>query len=275
MNFTLTIPKSQIADAYKHSLKEAAEHVTVKGFRKGKAPLDRVEREVGKQNLYEDVVRHVFPPAYADYIKKNKLEPITSPKVNIKSANELEDWEFEVEIAQKPVVQLGDYTKTVKADKAVSAIWTPGSGQSADQKDEAKREEKLSKIFDSLLKSVKIEIPSLLIEEEVNRSLSRLVSQIEKLGLTVDQYLASMNKTSESLKQEYATNAEVNLKIEFILDAIAKEENLTVSDKEYNDFFAKVTDPETKKALTNDPSAQTSIKYTLTKQKVLDHLLSL
>ena len=48
-----------------------------------------------------------------------------------------------------------------------------------------------------------VEISDLLIEEEVNRMLSRLLKQAETLDLSIDQYLSAQNKTAADLKKEY------------------------------------------------------------------------
>jgi len=48
--------------------------------------------------------------------------------------------------------------------------------------------------MDFLLRNIKIEIPKLLIEEEVNTRLSQLLERIEKLGLDLEKYLQTIGK---------------------------------------------------------------------------------
>ncbi len=103
-----------------------------------------------------------------------------------------------------------------------------------------------------------------------------MLQQIEKLGLTIDQYLQSLKTDVEKIKAEYRETAETNLKLEFILLAIAKEEKLAASETEAQAFISKnVTDPKTLELLQKDPQAQSSLLYSLTKNKVVEFLKNL
>ena len=82
----------------------------------------------------------------------------------------------------------------------------------------------------ALYEHVTIKIPGLLLEHEVNRLLSDLIDQTKKLGLTVEQYLASTNRSPESIKKEYEEQATRTLALEFALEEIADKEGIVVSD---------------------------------------------
>jgi FKBP-type peptidyl-prolyl cis-trans isomerase (trigger factor) len=264
MKFTLTIDKKTLKTEYQSQVAKAAKSLKVKGFRAGKAPLDIVEKNLDPQKIHEAIINQVLPLKYQEYIKKNNLRPITDPKVTLKDASLDSDWVFDVEIAQKPEVELADSLAQVKANNP--KIIVPGKN------DQENRETKLSKIFDILLKHTKVEIPGLLINEEVNRSLSRMIEQIDKLGLTLEDYARSVNKTIDQIKQEYAQKAENELKLEFILEKIALEEKLEASEKEVHEFIDKIENPQTKQALQTDHHQHAVLHYSLTKRKVLDYL---
>ena len=242
MKFTLTLKKEDIKAAYGDLLQEAAKKAEIKGFRKGKAPLNVVESHLDKAKLYEQVLNRLLPERYQEYLKAHDLHPITPPRINILEAQESQDWVLEVEIAQKPEVKLGDY------EPAIRSLKVPAKAK------ESQEDQRLNQIFDLLLKSCSVEVPSLLIDEETNHRLSNLIYQIDKLGLNLESYTSSLNKTPEQLKTEYREAADASLKLEFILDAIAKAQTLQATDSEINEFIDKIEDPKVKESILNDES---------------------
>lgn len=271
-SFALTIPENKIKIAYQQALKDAAKTMTIKGFRPGKAPLKIVEQNLDQTKLYERVFSLVFSPAYSQAIKTKQLKPITSPKVTVKKAKDTGDWEFLVEIAERPIIKLGQYQTAIKSAFAKDKIWTPKKEATSTK---PKTDETFNRIVEVLLKTCSTDISDILIEEEVNRRLSQLLSQIDKLGLTLDQYANSLNKSVETIKQEYQESSQASLAIEFIIEAIADEQNLHLTESEYTDFLGKITNTQTKTDIQQNRQAQLSIRYSLTKKKVIDYLVSL
>jgi len=276
MKFTFTIPKSTINKAYQQVLTQATKDTKAKGFRAGKAPKHIVEEQVGKQKLISATVELALPQVYNQEIKKRSLKPITTPKITAKSLVDGKDWEFEAEIAQMPEVKLGAYKKEVKAALAKEKIWTPDKAKKIkpEEKTETSDNKKLNLVIDTLLKTASIDIPKLLVEEEVNRMLTRLLGQIEKLGLTIDQYLKSVNKTKETLRQEYQKQATESLKVELILLAVTDDLKIKVSEKDLDDLIAKVGD-EKEKARLKQSDQRESVRFVLRKQKTLSKLMQL
>jgi FKBP-type peptidyl-prolyl cis-trans isomerase (trigger factor) len=272
--FDINIPQAEVKQAYQEVLKSVQAKTEIKGFRKGKAPLDIVEQSADKSKLYELVFENLFPKKYQQTIIDKKLEPVAAPKVTVKEAKPDGDWTFDVEIALRPIVELGEYKDAVKSAFSKEKIWTPG--KTSDKKPEEKtRDQKLNQIFDILLKTVKVDISPLLIEDETNRSLSQLLDQVDKLGLTLDKYVTSLNKTIEELKKEQQLNAEATLKLEYILIKISEVEKLTATEEQYQEFLKTVKNAETLKQLETDPNTQSAIRYTLTKRQVVDFLINL
>lgn len=282
VTFTATIPESQVKVAYNMVLTETVKHTELKGFRKGKAPSERVEKAIGKTRLYTEVLKKLLPEIYRQSVAKLGITPITSPRIETKSLEEGKDWVLSMTTAQKPEFSLGDYRRAVSAALSVSRIWVPGKengagtpGQpdaNAQSSAKAPTDEKLAKIFDALLAAVKIDLPEFLVEDEVSHNLSHLISQLQKLNLTVDQYLASLGKTSEQLRDEYRTQARDTLKIELILDAIAQDMRITISDEEVDALIMKVGDEKLRQTM-NTPSERAGLRSTLRKRKVLDALM--
>jgi FKBP-type peptidyl-prolyl cis-trans isomerase (trigger factor) len=283
----LTIPQDKVKKAYQEVLAQLAKTTQVKGFRQGKAPLKLVEEQVGKQQIYDHVIQHVITDQYLAALKQHQLAPIVSPKIEVVNIEEDKDWVVKATACETPEINLGDWEKAVKGVAAVSKIWTPDQGKPAvtpkaqeepktatEQTAEPSQQEKLTKIFDALLKEAQVKLADRLIEEETNRMLSRLLDQVNRLGLTIDQYIASQNLTVETLRQEYQKTAERTLALEFILAKIALEKNLTSSEKDIEAMIQAVPDEKERQKL-QSPDQKAYIASILRKRKTIDYLLSL
>ena len=275
MKFKITVPKKDIKKSRADIVNNAIKSIKIKGFRKGKAPKKLVKKELDESKIIEEIIRTTIPPIYQKHIKKNDLRPITNPKITPLALEPDTDWNFDVEIAQKPKVDLPDYKETVKKSKPTPKIIKPGEKDEVPKDPKQRDQELLLSIYAGLVKAISVNIPEMLIEEEVNHALSHLLQQVEKLGLTIDQYLSSMGKDIKQLKQEYANKAEYNLKVDFIIDAIAREEKIIASNKDLKDFLDKVQDENALKAIQSSPYQQALVKNAITRDRVVEHLKSL
>jgi FKBP-type peptidyl-prolyl cis-trans isomerase (trigger factor) len=265
ISFDLTLSAKAIAAEYSHVLAEVAKTAEVKGFRKGKAPLNLVEAQSDSSKLYSHVLDHLLSPAYSEVIHEHKLVPLIEPQVTPKSMEQGKDWVMSVEVASSPEVEIGDYEKYVKSAKTKHAKvhkHEAEEGQSAEQAKHAKEEHELNIIFDALLDNAKLEVAPLLVDEETKSALSRLAKQLESLKLSVEDYAKSVKKTTNELVAEYKKSAEANLKLEFILQKLIELKNPKVEQAEID-------------ALKPPKGQEIYAKYVLQKRKVLDFLSGL
>jgi FKBP-type peptidyl-prolyl cis-trans isomerase (trigger factor) len=301
MKFRLTIPTADVKKAYKDVTTKAAKDIKIKGFRKGKAPLKLAAEQIGASKLRQAVIELLLPPAYVKEIKKRKLKPISSPKITANSLINNHDWEFEIEIAEMPPVKLGQYQQEIKAalakveprsnsnnlksrivlpkssSSAGEKIWTPQKGKpksTDDPKDTSNDRKKLDLVIQTLLKTCQVDVPELLIDQEVNRLLSRLLNQVDKLGLTIDSYLKSTNKTREQIRDQYRQQARQSLKLELILQAVADDLKIKVSDQEIETMIDSVKD-EAERQKFQDPAEKAALKLVLKKQQTVFLLMNL
>ena len=93
----------------------------------------------------------------------------------------------------------------------------------------------------------------------MERLLAQTLDDIKKLGLTLDQYLSSTNKTPEILRDEYKRKAENDIKLEFALQKIAETEQITVETGEINEAIQKAKDENERKHLENNRYMLSSI----------------
>ncbi len=124
----------------------------------------------------------------------------------------------------------------------------------------------------TLIASVKVTVPAVLLEQEADRLLAQTLDEIKRLGLTLDQYLASTKRTPEELRAEYMAKAGSDLKLEFILQKIAQEEQITIEETEIAEAIQKAKDPKERENLEKNKYLLASI---LRQQKTLDFLRQL
>ncbi len=272
LELTISIPWNKITITYQDALAKLAKSTEIKGFRKGKAPQKLIEDKLGKPAIYEEVLKAIIPNIYSETIKEHNLRPVVSPQIKVTSLEENKDWQIVATTCELPKVDLGDYKGEVRSALAAEKIWVPGKEKK--KKEEIADEEKMGKIFKTLLEKCKVDLPQILVIDEVNRMLSRLIDQTNKLGLTVEQYLASVGKTIDQIKADYQKQAEETLKLELILSAIAEEQKITVSDEEVDKMLQAIPDEKTRQA-TNTPEQRIYLKQLLRKRRAIDNLSSL
>ena len=275
IQLTITIPVDEVNKGYERAIVEIVNNAEIDGFRKGKAPRKLVEEKTDKSKIYEKVLQDIIPKAYVEAVKEHSLKPILSPKVELLKAKEGEDWEIRATTCEEPIIELGDYKDKVKTALASGKLWTPDKKDAEKEKNpESAEDEKTQKVIQAILDTVKIEIPQIIIEEEVNRSVASLINQTNSMGLTIDQYLASIGKTPESIREEYSQKTMANYKMQFALDKIAGNEKIEVTDQEIEDLI-KVSGDENLKIEMENPMQKAYIKGLIARRKTLEFLTKL
>lgn len=91
-------------------------NITVKGFRKGKAPRTFIEKMYGEGVFYEDALEIVYPDAVSEAIKEAGLDIVDTPFDLDVSEIGKNGVEMKFKVTVKPDVKLGEY-KGIKAAK--------------------------------------------------------------------------------------------------------------------------------------------------------------
>jgi FKBP-type peptidyl-prolyl cis-trans isomerase (trigger factor) len=266
------IPWEQVKKAFDKALANLASQVTIKGFRKGKAPLEMVRRQLDPKTLYQEALYQLLPQTYSAMITKHNLRPICDPKIIPLKTEEGKSWSFKAVACEAPEVILKDYEDKIKGLKAKDKIWVPGKDKK--KPEEKDKEASLREILNLLLSTCQVDLSTILVEEETKRMLGRLLGEVKSLGLTLDEYLKANQKTNQGLQQEYTRTAQETLKLEFILLAIAKDKKISVTDEEIQQLINNVPDPKTKENL-QSPGQKAYINAVLLKRKVIDFLTNL
>ena len=98
--------------------------ISIPGFRKGKAPLQLIQRMYGEGVFYEDAANNAINASYDDAAKETGLTFVSRPVFDIVDIGKDKPFVYSVEIAVKPEVTLGEYRGLTvkKQDTLVSDV---------------------------------------------------------------------------------------------------------------------------------------------------------
>ncbi len=272
IEITINIPWKRVLTAYQKKLEQLAKVIDVKGFRKGKAPVKMAEKQLNKTTVYQEILKEIIPDLYLEAVKEHKLKPIVNPQISVVSLEENKDWQIKATTCEIPEIKLGKYKEEIKKVLASDKIWVPGEDK--EKQTQETETKKLDKIFKTLIESIKFKVPEILIQEEANKMLSKLIDQTNQLGLTLEQYLASSGKTSDQIKKEYQNQAAQTIKLELILSKIADEEKIKVTDDQVEQMIKSIPEKETQESFKNE-AQKAYIRQILRKRQVIDNFSKL
>ena len=105
----ITVEAEKFDNAMKKVYFQNAKYFNIPGFRKGKAPMNIVEKYYGAEIFYEDAFNDVATESYDEVLKEGKVEAVSKPKVDIKQMEKGKDLIYTIVVQTKPEVQLGKY----------------------------------------------------------------------------------------------------------------------------------------------------------------------
>ena len=109
VKLTFNIEAEKFEEAMKKVYSKTAKYFNIPGFRKGKAPMQLVERQYGSAIFYEDAFNELVPDIYDEAIKENKIEAVSRPSIDIVQMEKGKELIFTATVDTKPEVKLGKY----------------------------------------------------------------------------------------------------------------------------------------------------------------------
>ncbi len=110
VKITVKNTPEEVAEAYKAAYVQAAKKVKVPGFRKGKVPLDMVERQLG-DSVAGDAVRHLISDTLKEIVDELDPPPINMPQFDVESFDREKGAVFTGTYDTHPETKLGKYKK--------------------------------------------------------------------------------------------------------------------------------------------------------------------
>ena len=404
----ITIEAEKFENAMKKVYFQNAKYFNIPGFRKGKAPMNIVEKYYGAQIFYEDAFNEVATEAYDEALAENKIEAVSRPEVDIIQMEKGKDLISTAAVQTKPEVELGKYkgieiskieytvkdedidhelghmqehnsrlitvddrplengdTATIDFEGFVDGVafeggkaeghkleigsgaFIPGFedqlvGMKIDEDKEIKvtfpkeyfskdlagkeaifkvklheiKKKELPQLDDEFAKDVsefdtlkelkasikerlekdnaqkakyeteeaaikavcekvKVEIPSGMIEMEVENMLKDFEQRLSYQGLKMEQYLKMIGKTEEEMRKEYEPQAVDAIKSRLTLEAIIKAEKLDATEKEITEKLEEMAKNYGKKVeeISDNENLKKYIKEGIESEKAIDYIV--
>lgn len=405
----ITVEAEKFEEAIKKVYFKSAKYFNIPGFRKGKAPMQIVEKYYGKEIFYEDAFNEVAGDALEDAVKENKLEVVSRPDIDVTQIEKGKDLIFTAIMQTKPEAELGKYKgieikkieynvtdediehelghmqehnsrlisiedrpvesgdiatidfegfvdgKAFEGGKAEgheleigSNTFIPGfedqvigmkideekdiqvkfpdeyfskdlAGKDATfkvkvheikkkelpelddefakdvsefdtlkelkesikekqqkQNDEKAKYETQEAVIKAVCEDMKVEIPSGMIETEIDNMLKDIEQRLSYQGLKLEQYLQMMGKTEEDMRKEYEPQAIEGIKSRLALEAVIKAEKIEAEDKEVDEKLkemAKNYGKENDEEFLKNENVRNYIEEGLASEKAMDFLV--
>lgn len=100
------------------------------------------------------------------------------------------------------------------------------------EKQEKEKQNWRQKIIEQISKGAKMDIPEILISQEIENMIGELKSAATQLGIEWEKYLQELKKTEDEIKKESRPQAEKRVKNILVLKEIAKKEKIEVKQEE-------------------------------------------
>ena len=405
----ITVKAEKFDEAIKKVYFKSAKYFNIPGFRKGKAPMNIVEKYYGKEIFYEDAFNEVAGEALDEAVKENKLEVVSRPDIEVTQIKKGKDLIFTAIMQTKPEAELGKYKgieikkveynvsdediehelghmqehnsrlitiedrpvekgdiatidfegfvdgKAFEGGKAEghdleigSNTFIPGfedqvigmkideekdinvkfpdeyfskdlAGKDATfkvkvheikkkelpklddefakdvsefdtlkelkediknkqqkQNEEKAKYETQDAVIKALCENVKVDIPSGMVEMEIDNMIKDIEQRLSYQGLKLEQYLQMMGKTNEDMRKEYEPQAIEGIKSRLALEAVIKAEKIEATDKEIDEKMkemAKNYGKEDDKEFLKNENVRNYIKQEIESEKAIDFLL--
>ena len=121
LKLEFTVEAEKFNEGIKKVFNKNAKYFNIPGFRKGKAPMQIVERYYGDEIFYEDAFNEIVPDIFDEEVEKAGLEVVSRPQIDIVQMEKGKDLIFTAIVNTKPEVKLAKY-KGIDLEKTVYKV---------------------------------------------------------------------------------------------------------------------------------------------------------
>ena len=181
--------------------------------------IDTFEDQIVGHNAGDEFdVNVTFPTEYhaAELAGKPAVFKVKLHEIKVKELPELND-EFAQDVSEFDT--LDEYKADVRKHLEV------------EKENEAKRT-KEDEAITKIIEKSEMEIPEAMIETQCENMVNDFAQRIAQSGLTMEQYMQFSGMTLDKLKEQVRPEAEMRIKSSLVLEQIAKDENIEISDEE-------------------------------------------
>jgi trigger factor len=186
------------------------------------------EQLVGAEAEKEVEVKVTFPEEYhAEELKgKDAVFKCTIHEIKEKQIPEIDD-EFAAEVSEFDT--LDEYKADVKA-------------KIKEQKENEGKQKKEDQAVEQAVANAAMEIPEAMIDEQVRQMVNEFAQNMQYQGISFEQYCQITGMTLEKIQEETRPQAVKRIETRLVLEAIAKAENIEVTEERLDEEIKKMAE---------------------------------
>ena len=247
--------------------------------------VDGVAFEGGKAEKHElEIGSKTFIPGFEDQVIGMKINE--EKDINVKFPEEYfskelagKDATFKVKLHEIKVKELpaidDEFAKDVSEFDTLKEL----KASIKEKLVEEKKNQAKYQLEESAIKAVSdnttIDIPSGMIETEIDNILKEIDGRLAYQGLNLEQYLKMLNKSEDDMRKEYESQAAESVKTRLVLEAIVKAEKIEATDAEIEEKIKEMAANYGKKeeALLNNENLKDYLKNNITTEKAIQFIV--
>ncbi len=222
------------------------------------------EQLIGKNAGEECEVNVTFPTEYhaAELAGKPAVFKVTVKEIKYKELPELND-EFAGEVSEFETLE--EYKADVRA-------------KLTEAKEKQAATENENRVVEAVVKNATMEIPEPMIDAQLDNMVNEYARNMQSHGISLDQYMQYTGMTIDKIKEQMRPQAVKRIETRLVLEAVAKAENIQVSDEKVDEEIGKMAaaykmEPEKLKGYMGEAEIA-SMKEDLAVQEAVDFLVA-
>ena len=253
--------------------------IDFEGFTDGKA------FEGGKAENYElEIGSGRFIPGFEDQIIGMKIDE--EKDINVKFPEDYpskdlagKDATFKIklhEIKKKELPEINDEFAKDASEFDTLEEWKKSIKEKQEKENSSKAKfEMEEEAIAEVCKNATVDIPSGMIETQIDNMEQDIASRLSYQGMNLDQYLQMIGKTKKEFRDEYKEEAEKQVKTNLVLEAIMKEEKIEVTKEEIEAKIKEMAEMygQKEEAVKNNVQLTRYVEETLKTEKTIHYIV--
>ena len=247
--------------------------------------VDGVAFEGGKAEKHElEIGSKTFIPGFEDQVIGMKINE--EKDINVKFPEEYfskelagKDATFKVklhEIKFKELPAIDDeFAKDVSEFDTLKELKASIKEKLVEEKKNQAKYQLEESAIKAVSENTTIDIPSGMIETEIDNILKEIDGRLAYQGLNLEQYLKMLNKSEDDMRKEYESQAAESVKTRLVLEAIVKAEKIEATDAEIEEKIKEMAANYGKKEeeLLNNENLKDYLKNNITTEKAIQFIV--
>ena len=197
--------------------------------------------EIGSGSFIDNFEEQLVGAKAGDKVEVN----VTFPESYGKEELNGKPAKFEVEVKEVKAKELpvldDEFAKEVSEFETLEAL-KEDTTKKLEEANTARAEREYEEaILSSVVENSKMDIPAVMVEQEIDRMVQNLAQRLQYQGLTLEQYFQFTGTDAEKMREYMKENAETKVKTELVLEALQKAEKMEVLDEELKEKASEVS----------------------------------